>query len=341
MANITYDNQGYEINEPETVLEGLERSGIKIPFSCRVGICHSCIMKADLQPPFSSQIGLSDNQKSQHFFLACSCIPKQSMSVSLIANTDKIDGLIKDKKLVNEHVLILTIEVDCRWSPGQAVNVWYNDYEARPYSIASRHDHYKSIELHIKKHKQGLVSSWLHNEVSIGQHVSLSKPSGDFFYSDTQEGKALLMVGTGTGLAPLYGIVQEALHQKHQAPIYIYIAASKESDLYYVDQLNLLCRRHHNIHYIPTVRHSDIYKYEGSHDHPLGLPSSHVISLDTINYSGDVVNLIKKNHPSLKGWKIFLSGNPEMVKKAQRECFFLGASVGDIYADAFVVQQRS
>jgi CDP-4-dehydro-6-deoxyglucose reductase len=344
VANITYDNHQFEINEPETVLEGLERSGFKIPFSCRVGICHSCLMQANLQPPFSSQIGLSDNQKAQNYFLACSCIPKKAMSISIIGNTNKINGIIKDRTFVNGQVLILKIEVDCRWYPGQAVDVWYDDYEARPYSIASRYDHNKTIELHIKKHDQGLVSLWLHNEVAIGQSIRLSKPSGNFFYNDNQQNKALLMVGTGTGLAPLYGIVQEAIHQKHQAPIYIYIAASKKADLYYVDQLNFLCSRYNNIHYIPTVRHAYTHKYDqdiNSGNDADDITSADIISLESIEYGGEIVNLIKKNHPNLKDWKVFLSGNPDMVKKAQRECFFLGAGVGDIYADAFVVQQKS
>ncbi|MFT6389550.1 MAG: NAD(P)H-flavin reductase/ferredoxin [Cellvibrionaceae bacterium] len=343
VANITYDKSQVEINEPETVLEGLERCGFKIPFSCRAGICHSCLMQANLQPPFSSQIGLSDNQKAQNLFLACSCIPKTAMSVNLIGNTSKINGIIKNKKFVNGQVLILSIEVDCRWYPGQAVDVWYDDYEARPYSIASRHDHNKTIELHIKKHDQGLVSLWLHNEVSIGQAICLSKPSGNCFYSDSQQDKALLMVGTGTGLAPLYGIIQEAIHQQHQAPIYIYIAASKKADLYYVDQLNSLCKSHHNIHYIPTVRHGDTHK-DDQNIHSCNVAGNivlaDIISLESIDYGGEIVNLIKKNHPNLKDWKVFLSGNPDMVKKAQRDCFFLGAGVGDIYADAFVVQQK-
>ncbi len=86
MANITYDNHQFEINEPETVLEGLERSGFKIPFSCRVGICHSCLMQANLQPPFSSQIGLSDNQTAQNYFgtLAWHLSPPTEPRLSLL-----------------------------------------------------------------------------------------------------------------------------------------------------------------------------------------------------------------------------------------------------------------
>ncbi len=344
MATITYNDQHIDIHEPETVLEGLERSGFKIPFSCRAGICQSCLMQANLQPPISSQIGLSDNQKSQNFFLACSCIPKKDMNISLLSNSNKINGIIKDKKLANEQVLIIKIEVDCRWYPGQSVDVWYDQFEARPYSIASRLDQNKTIELHIKKHSQGMVSRWLHDDVSVGQSITLSKPSGNCFYNnDGNEDKSLLLVGTGTGLAPLYGIVKEAIYQQHKSPIYIYVAASKKSDHYYTNELSLLSKNHQNIHYIPTVRHSNSEKIEQDNvkiTDTNEIVTNDIISLDANGYEGDIINLVKKNHPDLKQWQVFLSGNPEMVKNAQRECFFLGASVGDIFADAFIVQQK-
>lgn len=341
MANIIYDNQQIEIDEPETVLEGLERSGFKIPFSCRAGICQSCLMQANLKPPISSQIGLSDNQKSQNFFLACSAIPSKAMNVSLVSNTNKLNGTIKEKKFVNEKVLILKIEVDFSWYPGQAVDVWFDEYQARPYSIASRPDHNKLIELHIKKHEQGLVSRWLHNDIAIGQSITLSKPSGNFFYNDSYQDKPLILVGTGTGLAPLYGIVQEAIYQKHHAPIYIYIAASKKADLYYVNELHALSENNKNIHYIPAVRHGEPLEAKKGDNKSVAdndIISGDIIPIDLSVYSGEIVNLIKEKHPNLKGWQVFLSGNPDMVKKAQRECFFLGASVGDIFADAFTVQ---
>lgn len=342
VANITYSNQQIEINEPETILEGLERAGFKIPFSCRAGICHSCLMQADIQPPISSQIGLSDNQKSQHFFLACSCIANRAMNVSLVGNTNKIKGTIKEKKFVNEQILILNIEVDCRWHPGQSVDVWFDEYQARPYSIASRCDQNKLIELHIKKHDKGLVSRWLHNDVTIGQSITLSKPSGSFFYNDSYQDKPLILVGTGTGLAPLYGIVQEAIYQKHHALIYIYIAASKKTDLYYVNELNVLSENNKNIHYLPAVRHDEsLERVEGTNNHSVDskIVLSDIISLDSSKHDGEIVNLIKEKHPNLKGWQVFLSGNPDMVKKAQRQCFFLGAGVGDIFTDAFTMQK--
>ena len=344
MAIITYDDQQVEIVEPETLLEGLENAGFKIPFSCRSGICHSCMMQADRQPPISSQVGLSDNQKAQHFFLACSCIPSQAMSVNLITETDKLNVTVKEKRLVNKQVAVLKILADCKWYPGQVIDLWFNDIQARPYSIASRCDSKKIIEIHVKKHEQGLVSQWLYEEVSEGQSLQLSKPFGDCFYNSDQQNKPLLLVGTGTGLAPLYGILQESIYQQHKAPIHIYIANSKAADFYYAREINSLIKKKDNVYYTPAIRYEGKAfdeKINNNKERSVNIVDNDIISLDNDRYGGDILNLVKERHTNLKDWQVFLCGNPEMVKKAQRECFFLGASVGDIFADAFTVNDYS
>lgn len=341
MATITYEDQQINISEPETVLEGLENAGFSIPFSCRSGICQSCIMQANEQPPISSQLGLSDNQKSQHFFLACSCIPNKAMQVNLITATNKLGATVKSKQLVTDQVAILKIQVDCKWYPGQVIDIWFDDVQARSYSIASRCEQEKIIEIHVKKHDQGLVSQWLYTKVTKGQRLQLSKPFGECFYNSDQQNKPLLLIGTGTGLAPLYGIVQEAIHQQHKAPIYLYIAASKKADLYYIEEINTLKNSNDNIHYTAAIRHTEevaVDKTNNSNVEAGDIIESDIILLDSSAYNGDILNLVKEKHTNLKGWQVFLCGNPNMVKRGQRECFFLGAGVGDIFADAFTVK---
>ncbi len=328
MPEITYKDQVVSIESPNSVLEGLENAGFEIPFSCRSGLCHSCMMQAEQSPPPQSQEGLSDNQKAQNLFLACSCFPDSDLNVSLIGDTNKIQGAVVDKKMLNATVLGLFIQVDCRWFPGQYLNVWYGGPEkgeqGRSYSIASRCDQQKIIELHIKRHDQGLVSRWLHDDVNVGETLTLSKPMGNCFYSDDHHGQPILMAATGTGLAPLFGILQEALAKEHADPIYLYAAAGDPTALYYIDELNALAAEHDNFHYIPAVRR--------------GVNDAAAENNDSV-LQQDVVDLVQERHTDLKGWKVFLCGSPEMIKKTQRHCFFQGAGVADILVDVFVIDK--
>ncbi len=325
MPTITYQNTSIQIEEPQTVLEGLEEAGFSIPFSCRSGICHSCLMQAEQRPPPTAQRGLTDNQKAQDLFLACSCIPQHDMQVNLIGDTTKKPALLIDKKPLNNTVMALFLQSDYRWFPGQYLTLWYKpsadaeETEGRSYSIASRCEQDKIIELHIKRHEYGLVSTWLHDQLEVGQSVNISKPMGDCFYSDDHRNKPILMASTGTGLAPLFGVLQEALYQQHDRPIYLYSAAGEPDGLYYRNELSRIANTHSNVYYIPAVRRN-------AND-------------DDSIIEKDIVDLVKERHSDLKNWKVFLCGNEDMIKQLQRHCFFQGATVNDILVDVFVVDK--
>jgi len=319
--SLCYKEDCIQTNPNQSVLDTLEKAGHKIPNSCRAGLCHSCMMQADEAPPERAQHGLSTSQKLQHFFLACSCYPNHDMNVNLIGDTNQVTGFVTEKTLLNDSVLKLCIQVDFKWFAGQYCSVWFDETQGRSYSIANRYDDTRTIELHIKRHDQGLVSRWLHDTVAIGDAITVSKPLGNCFYTDAHADKPLLMVSTGTGLAPLYGIVHEALHRGHSAPIFLYAGAGEPNDLYYVEALTNLSEENENFHYIPVVR-----RHSQQLNHPELIEQ-------------DMIELIQGRYEDLKGWKIFLCGNPEMIKKVQRHCFFQGAAVTDILVDAFTINK--
>lgn len=312
---ITFEGASLPVTEGVSVLETLEAAGYQIPNSCRSGVCHSCMMQGDDNVPEDAQQGLSASQVAQNYFLACSCFPVEDLSVSLKGTADMAQGKVVEKKLLNQSVLALFIQVDFRWFPGQYLTVWKDELEGRPYSIASRCDNTKVIELHIQRHDQGIVSRWAHDELAVDDTVMLSHAVGDCFYTDDHHDKPILMACTGTGLAPLYGIVREALEQKHTAPIYLYAASGEPEGLYYRDELTALALQYDNFSYIPAVRRNAT---EGLIEQ-------------------DVVELVKERHPELNGHKVFICGAPEAVKQIQRNCFFQGAKVVDILVDSFEI----
>lgn len=55
--------------------------------------------------------------------------------------------------------------------------------------------------------------------------------------------------GTGTGLAPLYGIVHEALRESHQGPIHLFHGGVTSRDLYCVAALRTVESLHPQFHY--------------------------------------------------------------------------------------------
>jgi len=82
MVSIQYRGKIYQCREDETVLEAMLRQGAEFPFSCRSGVCHVCLHKAERgRLSEQSQKGLNDAQHEQGLFLPCQCYPIEDMAI--------------------------------------------------------------------------------------------------------------------------------------------------------------------------------------------------------------------------------------------------------------------
>ena len=71
MPFLDYQGEQFALQENETVLDALLRSGVKAAHSCKAGSCGSCLMRATSgDVPAKAQIGLKDSWKAQGYFLA-------------------------------------------------------------------------------------------------------------------------------------------------------------------------------------------------------------------------------------------------------------------------------
>ncbi len=83
MATITYKGKEYQCREDETLLDAMIRQGIDFPFSCRNGICHVCMHRAESGPiPEEAQKGLNQEQRDDNRFLPCKCRPQADMHIA-------------------------------------------------------------------------------------------------------------------------------------------------------------------------------------------------------------------------------------------------------------------
>ncbi len=326
MSEINFHSDGElvsscELSEGESLLEGLLSQGHRIPNSCRAGLCHACVMQevSECAIPAQAQVGLSELQCQQRMLLSCQCYPQQNLSVSLPAHDQDWLATVVGHRMLNDQVLELRLKTDGHWEPGQHLLLWRNDEQARPYSIASRCDADKELALHVKHHQNGEVSSWCHQILVVGDTVKLSAPEGHCCYSGGDTSADLLLAATGTGLAPLYGILLEALASGHSGSINLYVSARNENSFYLVDELVALAAIHDNF----TVQ---LVVGEPATDAPADWPL----------VNGTLESVIAERHPSLRGSKVFLCGNPEMVERLTKRCFFAGARRGDIASDAFI-----
>ena len=82
MVEIAYAGATYSCAASETVLDALLRQGAAPVYSCKKGICLSCIMQArsGAVPP-DAQAGLRDSLRAEGYFLPCVCTPGEALDI--------------------------------------------------------------------------------------------------------------------------------------------------------------------------------------------------------------------------------------------------------------------
>jgi CDP-4-dehydro-6-deoxyglucose reductase, E3 len=317
MTRVKHEGQWYPLEEDETVLDGLLRQGVEVPHSCRAGACQSCLMRAERgEVPAKAQVGLKETLKARGYFLACACRPEGELEVAGAGEELRVEARLPALARLSDSVLCVRLRLEGAFDyrPGQYVSLLRTDGLARSYSLASQ-PHEDMLELHVRRTPGGRMSGWLFDEARPGDVVSVQGPAGDCFYVPGKPEQPLLLAGTGTGLAPLYGIVRDALAQGHSAPLWLFHGAVEASGLYLVEELRALQARHPQLHYRPCV---------------LKGPERVGVSV------GALEALIKEACPRPVGWRAYLCGNPEWVLSQRKKLFLAGLSLKDIHADAFL-----
>lgn len=318
MPQITFDNQSYECFENETVLDCLTRHNCPPPSSCRSGICHTCMMRAVAGiPPKSSQNGLKPGLISQQYFLACSCIPTEDLTVTL-AGSDVLphfQAKLIEKSMLSPSIVRLRFQSGEKiaYQAGQYLNLFRDSELSRTFSIASIPSLEDYLEFHIEVLEDGKFSQWVKHALSVGTTIQISEALGECVYYPANNQKNMLMIATGTGLAPLYGVVRDALHQNHEGKIFLYHGASSPDKLYLVDEIRALAAQHKNLVYFPCLSRNQIDGF----------------------YHGRANEIAINDHKNLKDWCVYLCGHPDMVKSTKQKVFLAGASLSNIYSDSF------
>jgi NAD(P)H-flavin reductase/ferredoxin len=320
MPRIDCEGQSLELSPDQTVLDALLGAGIAVPTSCRAGACQACLVQATHgTPPAASQRGLKESLKLQGYFMACQARPESDLEVSLAgARALEMPARIAKVEHLTDSVLRVLVETDTPLSyrAGQYITLSRSDGLSRAYSIANVPDSgSRSLELHVRLLPDGRMSGWLASRESAGAEVRVRGPSGECFYVPGSVTQPLLLIGTGTGLAPLWGVLNDALSNGHAGEIELWHGARNARGLYLVRELEALTRRHPQLRYRRCV-------LDGAAD------DAHEL--------GQLDQLVLASAPSFAGRRVYLCGDPGLVQTLKRRLFLKGAALREIHADAFV-----
>jgi ferredoxin-NADP reductase len=135
------------------------------------------------------------------------------------------------RPLVFKPGQFLTLELNIN---GNAVN--------RCYSFSSEPRN-QAIAITVKRVANGLVSNWLHDSFSIGDHVSILPPAGEFS-TQLYPRANYLFLSAGSGITPIMSMTRHHHSVDDDANIVFIHSTKTPADFIFGDELNQLAKTH-------------------------------------------------------------------------------------------------
>lgn len=199
-----------------------------------------------------------------------------------------------------------------RFRAGQYVLLGDTDWRVpqRSYSVASAPRPDGRLSLLVTRVEGGPTSTWAHR-LQPGDEVLLEGPYGLFTTAPERTGP-LLLLGAGSGLAPLRALAEAVLREAPGRPVTLFFSCRSAADRIGADQLAAWQADHPQFRYLETLTRDVTAPRHGRLPPQLG------------QALGD-----------LTGWEIFASGPSGFVVACAEAAQALGAAATDIHTEEF------
>ena len=321
---------GHEMDcdSDETILEAALRHGFNIPYSCRNGTCATCkgrILSGSVDYGDIEEKVLTEAEKAEGLALFCQALPLSDLTIevreigatkdiqikTLPSRVDKIVDLAPDVRAI---FLKIPSTERLQFLPGQYIDILLKDGARRGFSLANTPNDDALLELHIKKVPGGAFTGHVFGAMKEKDILRFEGPLGTFFIRQ-ESTRPLLMVATGTGFAPIKGMLESLFAQGSIRPIHFYWGARHAEDFYYEDLLREWQSRYPHFNLTKMVSQPDA-AWSG----PTGYVTTQVI----------------KDFPNTSEFDAYICGHPDMVFSLSDALQQAGLDSAHIFADAFV-----
>ena len=229
---ITVEPLGREVEcrEDQTILDACLRSGVWLPHSCTHGTCATCkadVLDGEVDHGAASTFALMDYERDEGKLLPCTACPRSDVtieadidvdeSVEVFPVQDYTGTVIELTEIARDTVrLVIGLDREIGFNAGQYLKFEVPARDGLPavdrtWSIASPPTEPRELEFHIRNVPGGRgTDGWVFGGLALGDTVSVSGPYGRFVLK-TEDDRHAILVGGGTGLAPLKSMIRHAL----------------------------------------------------------------------------------------------------------------------------------
>ena len=195
------------------------------------------------------------------------------------------------------------------------MNVHIADGSTRSFSMASR-PRERLVDFHVRTIPGGSFTEGRLARMQTGDTLEVELPLGSFHFH-AEDYRPLLLVATGTGLAPLKAILESLFDDPDCPPVSLYWGMRTVDDLYLHDEIQSWGTRLYEFRYVPVLSRADA-AWRGRRGH--------------------VQDAIIDDIHDLSEHSIYLCGSPAMISDAKQAFMARGASIAHIYTEGFAFQ---
>lgn len=308
----TVGKQEVPCGEDQSMLDAFLRAGVWMPNSCNQGTCGTCklrVVSGEVDHRDSPADTLTDDERAAGLALACQARLRTDVVVEsnggavghathplrdLTATVREIADIARDTRRLR-----LGLPEPLAFHAGQYVELTVPGTDLRrQYSLVNTSDEDKVLELHIRLVPGGAATEhWIFDGLAAGDQVQVTGPLGDFVLpsADEDDGGPMVLIGGGTGLAPLIGLTRTALRRHPNRQVRLYHGVRGSADLYDLDLMAELAETYSGFTFVPVLSHEPAPE---NSPYRTGFPTD--LFLDDI--------------AGARGWSGWLCGPPPLVE---------------------------
>lgn len=325
-VSLANSDRSFSVGPEQSVLDAALAAGLAVPHGCKGGNCGACrarLLRGEISYPRGRPLGLSEREVEDGFVLLCQCRARSDLCIETVvvstagtATAKRLPARIERLEVACHDVrtvfLRLPVAETFEFEPGQYVDILLPGGRRRSFSIASPPHDSTLLELHVRLVPGGEFSPRLFTPGASGSLLNLEGPLGQFVYQP--RAVPMLLVGGGTGLAPLKSILRHVIENALDRPMTLYWGVRSERDLYADAELKALASQTALFEYRPVLSEPDT-GWSGRR--------------------GWVHDAVLRDHARLEGLDIYASGPPAMIGALRRQFPQHGADPQRLFCDSF------
>jgi NAD(P)H-flavin reductase/ferredoxin len=251
-CRVHINEQEFTAQRGEVLLDAALGNGIDVPHDCRAGQCGTCKVKVTA--------GMTIGGECDELGMVKACqariITDLQVAVEPVPEVLTTRGTVIDTRPLAPDVMEVVIRPhdEIVYLPGQYYRFQFRGYPGRYFSPTApmgRSLDPNALRLHVRHIPEGRVSPAIGHAIRSGHPVTLSGPYGSAYLRPGLSNR-LVLVGSGTGFAPIWCIADAAMEENPWRQMMVMAAAKTLPSLYMAPAFRRLST-YPNVRLVPTV----------------------------------------------------------------------------------------